>query len=131
MRPSLANGVQAWSIDDERSGIAPGACATTGPLAHIANTTLVKSHAALRIRDVLQTDLRATTKPIASSLGRFRSVRISSCSWFSDDTRGVEPRRDAWTAPSTPDALCHTASAPQSQLRSPGASRPVRATYSV
>jgi hypothetical protein len=71
MRPSLAKGVQAWLLDAERSGIAPGACAATGPLAQIANTTPTRIPIAL-----MQTDFSAMNARIASSLEGFRQIKI-------------------------------------------------------
>src|ERR1041384_3510781 len=65
MRPSLANGVQACSTEEERPEIAPGACATTESLAQIANTAPARIPIAL-----MPTDFRATNKRIASSLER-------------------------------------------------------------
>src|SRR6185295_2031585 len=127
MRPSLANGVQAWLLEAERSGIAPGVCAATGLLAQTANTAPAKSQIALRSNAVLRTDFGATNERIASSLGRFRPNQALFFSRLPDDTRSVELHRDARTALSTAVVFA----APPLQLRSPGASRPVRATYSV
>src|SRR5262245_31135311 len=115
MRPSRANGVQAWSIEEERLGISPGACAITGLPAHTANTAPARIPIAL-----MQMDFGATNARIASSLAGFRPNQ--SLFLLPDDTRGVALRRDAWTAPSTAGALCGTAaSAPQSRRLTAGA----------
>src|SRR5262252_3733866 len=102
MRPSLANGVQAWSIEEERLEIVSGACAATGPLAHIADTTPARSHAAVRISGLLQMGFRATNQRIASSLPwTLPTDRAFFLLRLPHDTRGVELRRDARTALST------------------------------
>src|SRR5436853_550093 len=125
MRPSRANGVQAWLIEEERSGIAPGACAATGPLVHIANTTPARIPIALQGSGLMQTDFGATNARIASSIRGFRSNRDSSC---------CPTIAAALSCVEMPEP-CHqpraTAAEFLRQLRNPGASRPVRATYSV
>jgi hypothetical protein len=92
-------------------------------LAQIANKTHAKSHVALRSSGLLQTDFGATN--IASSLGRSRSnqafSRLPTILMVWSGVEMPEPRYQR---------RLHYA-APPPQLRNPGASRPVRATYSV
>src|SRR6266705_4933512 len=103
MRPSRAKVVQAWLIEEERSGIVPGACADTGPLVQIVNTTPARIPIALQASGPMQTDFGAANARIASSIKRFRSNRAFFL--LPDDTRDVELRRDAWTLPSVERSL--------------------------